>query len=59
MILLRYFVQEIFILRFDKIDEELGFIQDQITTTEVNMAHLHNFTIQRNSKKFNALTQNA
>ena len=46
---------------YGEVDEELGFIQDQITTTEVNLAHLHNFSIQQQQQSSNKspLTSNA
>ncbi|CAF1403896.1 unnamed protein product, partial [Adineta steineri] len=36
-----------------KVDEDLDFLRDQITTTEVNMARLHNWAVklkQQNKK---------
>lgn len=31
----------------EKVDEDLDFLRDQITTTEVNMARLHNWAVKQ------------
>ena len=31
----------------DDLNGELDFLKDQITTTEVNMAHLHNYRVKQ------------
>jgi prefoldin subunit 5 len=34
-----------------KVDEDLDFLRDQITTTEVNMARLHNWAVKQKQQQ--------
>lgn len=38
----------------DELNAELDFVKDQITTTEVNMAHVYNYGVQMRKANANA-----
>lgn len=35
----------------DELTSELAFVKDQITTTEVNIAHVHNYGVKKRQQK--------
>ena len=35
----------------DELSAELAFVKDQITTTEVNIAHVHNYGVKKRQQK--------
>uniref|UniRef100_A0A914RZ46 Uncharacterized protein n=1 Tax=Parascaris equorum TaxID=6256 RepID=A0A914RZ46_PAREQ len=39
----------------DELNAELDFVKDQITTTEVNMAHVYNYGVQMRKANANAV----